>query len=553
MDPNTVSRATLGTVLKVIPEVVPGDRQRQDMTSAVRQIAKALGKAPEDIPADARLLAIRLKSVAPEALGYAPARWNNIRSLLRKALRLVGPMMPGNSEVTLSPAWEGLYDKIKDRRSERIRLSRLLRWLSERQIGPEAVSPADLERFRQALSEEALLKDPEGTWRHTVWAWNRAVRRVEGWPSLLIERASRKEVYVLPWSVFPASLKQDVDGWLERLSGHDLGAEGPARPVTASTRATRDYQLRSFASALVHRGIPPETLGSLADCLSSENYKEGLRFFYERAGGKTTSTVHALAMMLKGVAKHWVKADEASLEAMARLITRLSVETHGLTAKNRDRLRPLQDPEATRALIGLPMTLLRDVETGRAKPHRHALLIQTAVAIEILLFAPIRIGNLAKLDIDRHIIWVGKKLHIVIPAGEVKNKVDLEFELPDASATLMNLYLERYRTAPSENRALFPGRATCPKAVGTLRGQIQGVIHSYTGLTVNPHLFRHFAAQTYLQENPGGHEVVRRVLAHKSMETTTSFYAGLDTRWASAHFAKTIAAQRETRAPEVRR
>ena len=62
--------------------------------------------------------------------------------------------------------------------------------------------------------------------------------------------------------------------------------------------------------------------------------------------------------------------------------------------------------------------------------------------------------------------------------------------------------------------------------------------------TVNPHLFRHIGAQTYLTENPGGYEVVRRVLAHKSMATTTSFYTGLETRQAGLHFAKTIEACR---------
>ena len=122
---------------------------------------------------------------------------------------------------------------------------------------------------------------------------------------------------------------------------------------------------------------------------------------------------------------------------------KLAVETSGLTEKNRDRLRPLQDPRAlTVALLNLPRQLLRDVETGRAKPHRHALLVQTAVALEILIFAPIRIGNLASLDIDRHLIRVGKKLHLVIPAGEVKNNVDLEFELPDESARLIATYID---------------------------------------------------------------------------------------------------------------
>ena len=112
MTPCPPSRATLETVLKATGEVVPPGRQRQDLASAVRQVAKALGKKPEDVPADPRLLSIRFRSVSPEAVGYAPARWNNIRSLLRKALALVQPIMPGNSAVPLSPAWDVLFEKI---------------------------------------------------------------------------------------------------------------------------------------------------------------------------------------------------------------------------------------------------------------------------------------------------------------------------------------------------------------------------------------------------------------------------------------------------------
>jgi len=44
-------------------------------------------------------------------------------------------------------------------------------------------------------------------------------------------------------------------------------------------------------------------------------------------------------------------------------------------------------------------------------------------------------------------------------------------------------------------------------------------------LTVNPHLYRHLAAFFYLQENPGEYETVKRLLAHKSVDTTMTFYA----------------------------
>ena len=56
---------------------------------------------------------------------------------------------------------------------------------------------------------------------------------------------------MLPWDRFPPSLKQDVDGWLDRLAARDFASEDrPAKPASASTLVTREYQLRAFASGL---------------------------------------------------------------------------------------------------------------------------------------------------------------------------------------------------------------------------------------------------------------------------------------------------------------
>jgi integrase len=57
---------------------------------------------------------------------------------------------------------------------------------------------------------------------------------------------------------------------------------------------------------------------------------------------------------------------------------------------------------------------------------------------------------------------------------------------------------------------------------------------------VHPHLFRHISAKLYLDAKPGAYEVVRRVLGHRSIDTTTAFYTGLETSAAVRHFDQTI-------------
>jgi hypothetical protein len=63
------------------------------------------GHLLEEIPAGGRLLASRLKEVAPAAIGISRGRWNNVRALLRAALNLVKPISPGRHRNDLLPEW----------------------------------------------------------------------------------------------------------------------------------------------------------------------------------------------------------------------------------------------------------------------------------------------------------------------------------------------------------------------------------------------------------------------------------------------------------------
>jgi integrase len=167
-----------------------------------------------------------------------------------------------------------------------------------------------------------------------------------------------------------------------------------------------------------------------------------------------------------------------------------------------------------------------------------------AVAIEILTLAPMRISNLAQLDIDRNLVRTAPSgtMHIVIEPGTVKNGEALDFPLPSQSVELIERYLREFRPrlAPVGSTALFPGRSGGPKNTNGFAQQISDTIRSYAGTRVNVHLFRHIAAKLYLDSNPGGYEVVRRVLAHRSTNTTVRYYTGLETASAVRHFDATI-------------
>ena len=136
------------------------------------------------------------------------------------------------------------------------------------------MTAADFEDYRHAIMNDRLRKDPEKSWDRLVWVWNWCRAEVGGWPAIVVERPTKRVTYILPWSAFPVSFKNDVDFFLRRLSGQDLSEDGPPRPARPATLQKRSYQLRVAASALVHRGHDADAVGSIADLLSLERYQE---------------------------------------------------------------------------------------------------------------------------------------------------------------------------------------------------------------------------------------------------------------------------------------
>ena len=71
------------------------------------------------------------------------------------------------------------------------------------------------------------------------------------------------------------------------------------------------------------------------------------------------------------------------------------------------------------------------------------------------------------------------------------------------------------------------------------------------GLDFNFHLFRHLGCMLYLKTHPDGFEVMRRVLAHRQIETTIRFYAEIQQTQAFAEFDRTILSLRSSK-PKAR-
>jgi integrase len=538
--PLQVQQPTLEDVRQaIVADAGLAPRRRQDLSSGLLTIARALGRPLQETLADPGRLFDRLEDFTPAMAGVSEGRWRNAVCYARAALKHANlAKVPGRYDAPLSPQWAELFTDITDKRI-RIGLSRLARYCSVDGIAPEAVDDGIMGRFLSDL-EASMVKNPRSIGRTACLQWNRATAAIPSWPQQKLLVPNYRNTYVLPWSTFPASLKTELDAYLDRLAGKDIFAELDFRPLKPGSLKTRASQLREFVSGLVHRGRDPQTLRSLADLVAVETVKQGLAFFLDRPDGGAKKHAHDIAGVLRSMARYQVRVDAPHLEKLKAICHRIDPGRRGLTERNRARLLPFEDPDNVRAVLRLPERIMADISRDGSPTRAQALEVQTAVAIAILVMLPLRIGNLASLDLDRHIRRVinSRVVHLTIPAAEVKNGVDIAAQLPEPTVRLIDLYVRRYRPmlAKIPSRSLFPGESGKPKSIQSLRLQITKSIKRRCGLLVHPHLFRHFAGMIYLKAHPGAYGVVQRLHGHKCIETTIQNYCGMETAAAIQHF-----------------
>lgn len=521
-------------------------RRKQELLSALNTLSRIMGIPLANLPSDPRQLGPRLAAVAPAAHGITDGRWANIRSLVGKAVATAHSVLPGRQENPLRPAWADLLAQLEPRH-RRAAVVAGLRWLSAQGIGPDRVTRVDVEGFMDALRTQSLRPKPDDVCRRFIGAWNAAVEAVPGWPNLPLTWTSRKVVRSVAWCELPPSFKVDVDRWLARQGGADLfSGDGPSKPLKPITLKSYEKMMRTCAWALVQAGVAPEAIGSLADLVVPKHFRLILEDLWSRSGKKKTATLARRADVLISMARHHLKLDEKDLMVLRQSANQARPETTGLTEKNRDRLRPFDNPATFAALVNLPFAMQAEVDKGRLTPVRAAQRAEMAVAIAILLIAPIRMKNLRMIEVGRQLRTHGSRMMLSFVEAEVKNAVPLEFEIDPVTADLITWFIERHRPllAPVGSAFLFPGLDGGPRTECGLSAPLKKALLKGLGLPINPHLFRHLAAKLFLDANPGQYETVRQFLGHKSIVTTMRFYAGFETKAATKLYRGVVEALR---------
>ena len=544
VDPNPFADLTVIS-LATLKERVEEDRsvellRRREICSAITTVAKWLNMPPEMIPAAMSYLRPRLRRLHPIQLGVSDRRIQNVRSLLLSAFRIAGistKLAPYTAKM--SPAWQQLWDLMEGDRYGRTELSRLFRYCSANGIVPSDLSDAISSDFLTALEAESLIKKPKVRHQSVCRVWNQQAgnHAGSGWPQieLTIPKYDNR-LYGVDESLVSDAIKDDLAGYLAHLAGADLfgSMSKPFRPK--SVEIFRGHFWR-YLSALHHSGVGIADVNALDELVVPAMFERALRWLYERNGKKTSKHIGEIAWAVRCYAVKYRTCDDETLAFYKRAIERLRVNTPGLSDKNRTAMAQFNDPKAVTRYVALPSTLWSKAVAigmtveGRNKRKEAQLMVQAAVAIEIAMFAPIRIQNLSTIRLDQHISWNANRLRLSFPAHEVKNDQALDFLLPVEASERIKRYINEWRSLfmPATNPHLFPGRNGKPKDQSALRNQMKKAIFDHTGLQMTPHQFRHAAAKLLLDAKPGHYEVVRKLLGHKTLTTTYAHYAGAET------------------------
>jgi integrase len=526
------------------------EQTRRHWACSLRQIAKWLNRPPAVIPARWQAVWISMAQLHHARVGVTSKTLANHKSNVRAAMHWFTKAsdVPKRG-VRLSPDWAGFGEAVDKYVWGRV--SSLVRYCSARGLGPSDVNDDVFARYWEYRAETTGLTTHNTAKRFMVRAWNAAADRNDG-STLHRLTVPPLKLTEPAWEAFPASLRQEMDAYFAGLAKvhRTLGGKR-IQPCSATTLATRRAELVAMARMAIRLGVPIESLNSLRALLHPDVAEKVIDAYWAQNGKEPKTATIDLGWKILRMARETGCLDQAALDRLDDM--RVALQEHrreGLTEKNLQLVRQVLTEGVWKEVVSLPNVLMYQARSAMDHaPIKAAVSAQLAVAIAILTFAPIRLRNLVSIELGQNLIKPGglnTPYWLVFPHYDVKNRVDLNFKFDQPLSDLIDEYVHEFRPTllrGANGPWLFPGEAGRSKHSLQFSKQVTVRIQKAVGIRISVHQFRHAAAAIYLKNRPGDYETVRRLLGHRDIGTTVSYYCGLQTLEATEQFGKLIRQQ----------
>lgn len=336
----------------------------------------------------------------------------------------------------------------------------------------------------------------------------------------------------LPFAEWPADDQAAWDALF--VAGDILDGEGPARHWAPATRHTNLYHYAQWLGWLQTNGLllalaPGQCPWQRATLETVTAYGKSL------LAGRSPSTVASSVIGLKCVLIRM--APDHDWQWLRDLTNRLKTWTRRTTP------RPTPIPLSLPAVVETCLGRLEDLRGKSCLGPSEPTAYRNTLIIALLAACPIRLRNLAMIEVGKHLIGSNVQWWLDFDAHETKTREPLRYPLPADLAPHLVWYIThirpQYRGA-DETARLWMGRKKAPMSHEAIYGAVTSTSKSLLGTRLSPHEFRSLAA-TFLSEASASDSLhARALLGHRNPSTTHDHYIRASSVEASRKIASAL-------------
>jgi integrase/recombinase XerD len=320
----------------------------------------------------------------------------------------------------------------------------------------------------------------------------------------------------LPFEQWPSSHQR---AWLKaNREGDILTGHGAAAHWKPKTRKSIQKAIGNYLRFERDRGALQEGQ-TIAQLLTKNTLRDYIALLRRRVAPR--SMVTQLGHLSLAVSVMTPDADRTLIKlAVARL-----TPTAAPTRKKGSRL------VSTVALLELGQKLMAEWQGREAHdPRLNAMDYRDGLMIAFLALCPVRLDNLAHMQIGSHLRFEGAIARVTFAAQEMKGGRTLEFDWPDTLRPALDYYLSHVHpmlyNVPQIGAPLWPSLQRRKRQMGAsgIYTRIMQVTAKHLGCAINPHMFRDAAATFIVETTPERAQLAAGVLQHRNLQISKDHY-----------------------------